>query len=388
MKILCNFCYSDDQSIDAKEYSEIMSLIVRNDLKSEERIQIRGYIYDSSLAESNDSLLDEMVPKMTADNFISIKQSLIKDMIYIYRKTKGKDSWKNNEYIKNVAESFQLSKEVVDVLEKSIISDEEIISLRKNDKQIENSVKEIAAQAGAVGMPLAAIYLSGSVVGVSAAGITSALASLGCGGILGFSSMFTGIGVVALIGVGAYKGIRKATGLTDVEQNKQREKMLEQIIKNLQKTLSYVIEDVNSLSAQIVEETKKGLQSREKIEKLTSMLTMLTKSANNSVDNMDYMEKEKIITKLPSELNYMKLVELTEGASFKEKRQFVLECYEQKVVEKDNEEVSVYVLKDGLSSNDLSALNEIFEQIGYFNLSTATFASLKGNAKKIYNSFK
>ena len=79
----------------------------------------------------------------------------------------------------------------------------DILNKRKNDSQIAKSFKDIAAKAGAVGVPLAAIYFSGSVVGFSAAGITSGLATMGLGGLLGFSGMVTGIGTVVLIGVGA-----------------------------------------------------------------------------------------------------------------------------------------------------------------------------------------
>ncbi|MDP4086135.1 MAG: hypothetical protein Q8934_16155 [Bacillota bacterium] len=75
----------------------------------------------------------------------------------------------------------------------------------------------MAAKAGAVGVPMAAIYFSGSVIGLDATGITSELAALGMGGILGLSGIVTGIGAALLIGVGAYKGIKKVTGISDLE---------------------------------------------------------------------------------------------------------------------------------------------------------------------------
>ena len=62
---------------------------------------------------------------------------------------------------------------------------------------------ELAASLASAGVPLAAIAVSGSVFGLSAAGITSGLAALGLG--LGMAS---GIGVVVGIGVGSYLGVR------------------------------------------------------------------------------------------------------------------------------------------------------------------------------------
>ena len=75
--------------------------------------------------------------------------------------------------------------------------DEQILAGQISDSQIANHAKTLAAKASAVGMPIAAVYLSGSVVGLSASGITSGLAALGLGGVLGLSSMVTGIGTAS-----------------------------------------------------------------------------------------------------------------------------------------------------------------------------------------------
>ena len=84
-----------------------------------------------------------------------------------------------------------------------IILDRKILSGDIKDSDIVNGMKDLAANAAAVGIPIVAVYLSGSAVGLSAVGITSGLAALGLGGVLGLSSMVTGIGVAILIGVGA-----------------------------------------------------------------------------------------------------------------------------------------------------------------------------------------
>jgi len=63
--------------------------------------------------------------------------------------------------------------------------------------------KTAAAGLAAVGVPIAAVYVSGSVIGLSVAGITSGLAALGLG--LG---MVPGIGVAVLLGTGVFLGVR------------------------------------------------------------------------------------------------------------------------------------------------------------------------------------
>lgn len=58
-----------------------------------------------------------------------------------------------------------------------------------------------AATLAATGMPIAAVSVSGSVSGISAAGITSGLATLGAGTMVGGIAVVAGIGVVSFIGV-------------------------------------------------------------------------------------------------------------------------------------------------------------------------------------------
>ena len=62
---------------------------------------------------------------------------------------------------------------------------------------------EVAAQLASVGVPLTAVAISGSVFGLSAAGVTSGLAALGLG--LG---MVPGLGVAVGIGVASYLGVK------------------------------------------------------------------------------------------------------------------------------------------------------------------------------------
>lgn len=63
--------------------------------------------------------------------------------------------------------------------------------------------KEAAATGAGVGVPMGAVALAGEA-GVSAVGLTTGLAALG------FGSMFCGVGVVALIGIITYNGVKAA----------------------------------------------------------------------------------------------------------------------------------------------------------------------------------
>lgn len=385
IKIICNFAYSDDEIIDSKEYAEIISLIVRIDYNSENRLKIRSYMCDNSEIEETESLITYLNDNVPEGSLDVIRKSLIKDILYIYKIKNDVNSWKENQFLTSLQAKLKVKDDQFDLIITAIRTDEEILSLRKNDSEIKKSMKDLAAKAGAVGVPLAAIYFSGSVVGMSAAGITSGLATIGMGGLLGFSGMVTGVGVVVLIGVGAYKGIKKITGVGDLENNKQREMMLQAIIKNSQKSLNYLIEDVNEISRLLMEEVKNGLETSKKIEKLSALLSMMSKGAKVTTEKIDYATSESVISHLPKTLDMIRLEELTNEPTKEKLREYILSCYLEQEVDNDEEENknTELVLNDKLPLSQLEQLYEIFEAIGYTNIKDAALASAKGAAKSL-----
>lgn len=387
IKLVCNFTFSDDNQIDAEEYAEIISLIVRIEMAAEDRLEIRGYMTEYANIESNEDLLAYLAENVEEGSYDVVKKSLLKDIIYISRKKNKEESWKENQFIVKLHNDLEIDNEQVEYIVSAIINDEEILALRKNDSEITKSMKDLASKATAVGVPLAAVYFSGSIVGVSAAGITSGLASLGMGGVLGFSSMFTGIGVAVLLGVGTYKGVKKITGLSDLENNKQREMMLQAIIRNSQRSLNYLIEDVNEITKRLQIEIEKGLESEVKIKKISAMISMLTKGAQVTSDRIQYAETEKIISKLPEKLDLIRVTELTEGATKEKIRELILSCYLKKETTNEDGTISEYIaLEDTASCVKLQELYDAFEGIGYFNVGDAAMASVKGAAKSFMKS--
>lgn len=383
IKIICNFAYSDDNEIDSKEYSEIISLIVRINYNSDNRLKIRKYMCDVLECENTEDLIQYLNNNVPEGSLDVIKKSLIKDMIYIYKIKNNIDRWKENSFIVNLQQEFNIEDNQVEVMIRAIKNDEETLSMRKNDKEVEKAMKDLVAKAGAVGVPLAAIYFSGSVVGMSAAGITSGLATLGMGGVLGFSGMVTGIGVVVLLGIGAYKGIKRVTGISDLENNKQREIMLQSIIKNSQKSLDYLIEDVNEISTILMNEMAKGVESSIKIKKLSALLSMMSKGAKEVNTKINYAEKESIMTHLPSKLDITRLNELTNGPTKQKLREYIMACYNEQEFNSNGENYIEFILNDKLSLNEFENLYSYFEEIGYTNVSDAALASAKGAAKNL-----
>ncbi|MEI8165281.1 MAG: hypothetical protein WCG26_02845 [Chloroflexales bacterium] len=115
-----------------------------------------------------------------------------------------------------------------------------------NDNAAIEAAKSAAAGLAAVGVPIAAVYVSGSVFGLSAAGITSGLAALGLG--LG---MVPGIGVAVLLGASIFMGVRS---LLDAGQEREKERLRAEaarkaqlVIQNLQEAINLLIERMQML---------------------------------------------------------------------------------------------------------------------------------------------
>lgn len=385
IKLVCNFAFSNDGKIDAKEYAEIISLLVRTQMQeSQSRLLIREYMNSGEMTESDETLIDFLKQEVPSGSWDIVPKSLMKDILYIYKLENNIEDWQSNGTILNLQGKLGISDDQIGILVKSIKTDEDILEQRKSDTEIEKSVKEMAAGAAAVGVPIAAIYFSGSVVGMSAAGMTSGLAALGIsGGFLGLSSMATGLGVVALMGVASYKGIKKVTGMSEIENNRQREMMLQEVIKNSQQTLNYLIEDVNLISQQLVTMLTEKRQDEAKIRKMAGLLTKVSKGATVASKKIGYAEKETIIAKIPRNLSITRLNEMTNSATRQKYREFVLECYKEQTVENETGESKIiYQLDYDLDAEKLDKLHEILDNIGYLSLKESSVASAKGFMKK------
>lgn len=261
-----------NEGVKNKQISELYSLMTQIKVN----MNLRQYII-KYLSEENKDInyildkLDENIENPT-NNILHF--SLIKDLLRIAKCTDDKLGDRQNEFINNITTKYNISKEQVNFINEAIILDKKILSGEVKDSEIISGMKDLAANAGAVGVPVVAVYLSGSVVGLSAAGITSGLAALGLGGVLGLSSMVTGIGVAILIGVGAYKGIRWITGGSERDKIKQREFLIQEAIKNNQETINNLVEDINTITLTVVELLKDVDKNKLKIDKLSKEISI------------------------------------------------------------------------------------------------------------------
>lgn len=384
---IVNMAYDNDAVIDDKEFAEILLLMTRLNLSTQSRFSLRSYMADTEQVTPFEVLLAQIDSECPNGQIKSLHISLAKDLINLFFCTGG-STIADFAFLQKNRSLLKITEEEIDLAVMAIRNDHNMLKEDVTDDQIVSALKLLSAKAAAVGTPLAAVYLSGSVVGLSAAGLTSGLATLGMGGMLGLSSMATGIGVAVLLGVGAYAGIRKLTGANELTRFKRRELMLNEVVKQTQATISLLIQDINYITGRlnqaIQDHGTQDLQIRKLIRlmsQMTSAGTALTDKSNAAQNSATKLrcaqfldeDKLKILTKEPTKVEFYNFIH-----SFYEKRSFTQEKDGQK------SEVFRLAIKPGFDTKDIESLAKAFEAIGYFNVGDVimgTATDVAGKAK-------
>lgn len=381
IKVIVNMAFSDDGEVDKKEFAEILLLMTRLELSTESRFELRSYISSIDNQVPLEQLIELIDQSCVPSHNKAVKISLVKDLISTYMSVND-GSYDNFEFLNDNKELFGVSDEEIEFAVMAIKQDFSMLREDYTDDALKKGMKELTAKAGAVGVPLAAVYLSGSVVGMSAAGLTSGLATLGLGGALGFSSMATGIGVAVLIGVGAYKGVKHLTGANELDKTKRRELMLNEVIKQTQSTLSLLIDDLNYITTKFNEAVASHTIQDGKVKQLMQMMTALTGAADVLNKKSNTTQNSCIKLRCPIELDHEKLQSLTREPVKKQFYDIVMSYYQTVTVERQKDgktiEVEVITIKDNVPTNELNKLASIFDGIGYFKAADVIKGKLSG----------
>lgn len=221
--------------------------------RSELRSQITGAQRDAaSGAGGGDVSVDlarELFDLLDEDQREPILTLLVRDLLRISRADKHVADSERDRIVVIAAMVFPDSADkVVQATERLLIAEEDFAAGKITTSQLETATKDIAAKAAAFGAPIAAVSLTGSVAGLSGAGITSGLAALGFGGLLGLSAMVTGIGTVVILGVAVHQGTRYVLATNERERERRREHLIQQVIKNHQQAMAELTDDVAGLA--------------------------------------------------------------------------------------------------------------------------------------------
>ena len=281
LSVLVWLVHFDDSLIDERELCEIQVLMTQLQCNAEVRQAVRSYLEDpqSLEVEAQIARMLELVPSGKSDTEWALRCSLIKDAIRVCRAT-SEGSAREQPGIRQLAELLRLDDKKVRFIEEACEQEEKILAGELSDRQIKSTAKVMAAEAMRVGVPVAAVYLSGSVTGLSAAGITSGLAALGLGGVLGLSAMVTGIGVAIVAGGAAYKGVRWVLGGSERNRAFRRELMLQDVLRIHQAAIINLAEDISFFGERVEVLSTETDRNRDAIDRIFREVTLMSRSAS------------------------------------------------------------------------------------------------------------
>lgn len=267
-----------DGRLDPRELEYLYVFMSRVDLGQDSREEVRSSLGTGDgkevAAEEVLRLVEQVVAEVPGDEE-EISVSLLKDMTQVSR-ADGVVTDSEEETIRAVAEARfgERAGQVIELVDKTVEYEEALLKGDVEAGELEGHAKEIASVAAGAGIPITALFFSGSVVGLSAAGITSGLAALGLGGLFGLSAMVTGIGAVVVVGVAAYTGARWLLGGRERELARQRENMIQEVIKRHQGAIEDLTEDVTSIGLKLTEYVSQSDHNEAELARLRGELRM------------------------------------------------------------------------------------------------------------------
>ena len=258
------------------------------------------------------------------------------------------------------------------------------------DNQVKEITKEFAAVAAGAGVTLAALAVTGGVsTGIWGGLMTLGLASTG--------GMFLGLAAIGGLGYGAYKGIKYFSGTSELEKFGIRISALQSAIESNKAATTYIIDDVNWLTAKITVLFKKIAESEELngelMEQIVSYLSFAENVGesgqliNESSDTANY---EINISKLPKVLAIDRFDELVKSnPNYVQIKDYVLSVYiKNETKTQDGYTKTTYEREDEISYENASKLYNIFESIGYYDTKASAVAQGQAIAKKGFNALK
>ena len=198
LSILSAVCYVDKEFGD-KEKRQLDVLLTQLKISDVGKAKI----YSSVFNLQHEDKLGNLEAIQNLGN-TELKYTLISDLC-LFSLVDSKFTDEEYQYILGIGEILGVNQEQVDAIRSIQENLDSIKDLPSNSERFRQVIKESVATLAGVGIPIGAIAASGSVFGLSAAGISSGLAFLGAG----FGMLAGAVVVVPAIAIGAAYGVKK-----------------------------------------------------------------------------------------------------------------------------------------------------------------------------------
>jgi hypothetical protein len=204
LSLLAGLCFAD-KDFHEKERQQLDAHLNALEISAEGKAKVYSAVF---------TLRDEQIGAIT-DGLLKLQNSdlrftLVSDL-YVIALADDTISAEEESYIKELASQVDITAEQCETIRTVQINIKKASEIPPTSERYKEILKDSAAKLASVSVPIAAIATSGSVFGLSAAGLTSGLAALGA--IVGGGMLAGTVLVVPALAVGAAYGTKKLINL-------------------------------------------------------------------------------------------------------------------------------------------------------------------------------
>jgi hypothetical protein len=200
LSILSAVCYADKEFGD-KEKRQLDVLLAQLKISDVGKAKIYSSVFN---LQHEDKLANLEAIEILGNT--ELKYTLISDLC-LFSLVDSKFTDEEYQYILGIGEVLGITQEQVDAIRSLQENLYKIKDIPSNSERFRRVIKDSASKLAGVGVPIGAIAASGSMFGLSAAGITSGLYALGA--LVGGGMLVGAVVVVPAIALGTAYGVKK-----------------------------------------------------------------------------------------------------------------------------------------------------------------------------------
>lgn len=288
MEALYNYAYISDCQVDSTEYAALQSIIVRIGLDASARNELRDYLFrmQQGARVKTGVLIERCRNAMSYGSYEIFRYSLMQDALYL-REASGADTpWFEDPFLNGLQKMLEINDEQVQTMLSAIslykaiqTRDADLTALKGEQETLWRHAKENR-------IPQEALFCSGSVYSVD--------------------TYFRW-----------HRSRKLGRSIT-----RQRELMLQAVIRNTQQSLNHLVEDMNDITLKLVDEVQRGNQRDEQIQQLSQRIVQFQRQAKAMVQKSDETNATRLYNRLPARVSKERVMELVP-----QQRELVEECY-------------------------------------------------------------
>lgn len=290
MEVLYNYAFVTDGTMTKEKYSALQSIIVRLGLDTEIRQEIKDYLF---LAQQNSRtktgiLLKRCWESMSYGSFEIFRYSLMQDVLYLHVVSCDCRKWYEDPFLNSLQKMLGITDDQVELMLFAIDLHRDMQCRNADHIRLKKELDLLWSRAKTLHIPREAVFCSGSVYSVD-----------------------------------TYHGIRKQQKL-NASITRQRELMLQSVIRNMQTSLNYAVEELNDVTLRLLDCVKQGNARDEVIKDLSEKLYSYQSYLQDRMQQSQTIAITQLYNRLKASLTQDDLQKL-----LPQHRELVEQCYQQ-----------------------------------------------------------